>query len=87
MNILIEVHAVQLVIGCLGCFELSDSIEAVTVDAADQGLTGLFIPHLILSLAVSHHGSHGTKVLFVFRDIDDRCHVNHPARCGGLPHR
>ena len=35
LNILIEVHAVQLVIGRFGCFKLGDSVETVTVDAAD----------------------------------------------------
>ena len=35
LDVLIEVHTVQLVIGCLGCFKLGDRIEAVTVDAAD----------------------------------------------------
>ena len=87
LDILIEVHAVQLVIGGFGCFELGNRIEAVAVDTTNQGPTGLFIPYLILSGAVSHHCTHSTEVLFPFRDIDNRCQLNHLARCGGLPHR
>ena len=36
LDVLIEVHAVQLVIGCLGCFKLGDSVETITVNTADQ---------------------------------------------------
>ena len=87
LDVLIKIHAVQLVIGRLGCFKLGDSVEAITVDAADQWLTRLFVPHLILSLTVSHYSTHSTEVLLSFRDIDDRCHITHHDRCGGFPRR
>lgn len=87
LDVLIEIHAVQFSVSCFGRFKLGDGIEAVTVDAADQMPPRLFIPYLILSHAVSHYTTHGTEVLFAFRDINHRCQANHLARCEGLHHR
>ena len=74
LDILVEVDAVHLAMGCLGGFELQNGIHSVAVDTADEPLPGLLIPGLVLSHAVSHHCTHGTEVLLGFLDVGYGCH-------------
>ena len=80
LHILVEVDAVHLTVGCLGRFELQNGIHPITVDAADEPLAGSFIPGLVLSHAVIHHGSHGTEVLPGFPDIGHGSYAASPPR-------
>ena len=80
LHILIEVDAVHLAVGCLGRFELQNGIHPIAVDAADEPLAGSFIPGLVLSHAVIHHGSHSTEVLPGFPDIGHGSYAASPPR-------
>ena len=74
LNVLVEVDAIQLVVGSFRCQEFRDGIAAVAVDAADQFLPGLRIPGFLLLGTVFHHSSHGTEVLLLLFDVSDCCH-------------
>ena len=74
LNILVEVDAVQFVVGSFRCQELRDGIATVTVDAADQLLLRQFIHRLLILGAVFHHNDHGTEVLLLLLDVGDCCH-------------
>ena len=74
LNILVEVDAVQFVVGSFRCKELRDGIASVTVDTADQFLLRLLVPGFLFLGAVFHHSDHGTEVLFLFLDVGDCRH-------------
>ena len=78
LNILIEVDAIQLVVGSLRCQKFCDGITAIAVDTADQFLLRLLVPGFLFLGAVFHHSNHGTEVLLLFLDVSDRRH--HPPR-------
>lgn len=80
LDILVEVDAVQLAVGCLGGFKLQNGIQSVTVDAADQSALRLFIPSLVLPHTVIHHGSHSTEVLLCLADISHGSDMASPPR-------
>ena len=80
LHILIEVDAIHFAVCRLSRFKLQNGIQSVTVDAADQSALGLFIPGLVLSHAVVHHGAHSTEVLFGFPDISHGCYAASPPR-------
>ena len=79
-HILVEVDSIHFSVSCLGCFELQNGIHSIAVDTADKPLAGSFIPGLVLSHAVIHHGSHGTKVLPGFPDIGHSSYAASPPR-------
>ena len=74
LDILIEVDAVQFAVGSLGGFKLQNGIHPITVDAADESLTGLPVEGFVLSHAVAHDTTHGTDVLPGFPDVGYGCH-------------
>ena len=74
LNILVEVNAIQFVVGSLCCQKLCDGIAAIAVDTADQSLSRQFIHRLLILGAVIHHGNHGTEVLLLFLDVGDCRH-------------
>ena len=74
LDILIEVDAVQYAMGSLSCFELQNGIHPITVDAADESLTGLPVEGFVHSHAVAHDTTHGTDVLPGFFDVSHGCH-------------
>lgn len=80
LHILIEVDAVHLAVGRLGRLELQNRIHPIAVDTADEPLAGSFIPGLVLSHAVIHHGSHGTEMLPGFPDIGHGSYAASPPR-------
>lgn len=74
LNVLVEVDAVQFVVGGFRCQELRDGIVAIAVDTADQFLLRLLVPGFLFLGAVFHHSNHGTEVLFLFLDVSDCRH-------------
>ena len=74
LNVLIEVDAVYLVVGSLGCQKFCDGIVAIAVDTADQFLLGALVPSFLLLSAVFHHSHHSTDVLLLFPDVSDCSH-------------
>ena len=69
LDILIEIDAVQLAVGILGCEELRDRIQSVTANAADIPLSGHSIHRLALLQAIPHDTDHGTGMLPGFLDV------------------
>ena len=74
LNVLIEIDAVQLVVGSFRCQELRDGIAAIAVDTADQFLLRLLVPGFLFLGTVLHDSHHGTEVLLLLLDVGDRCH-------------
>ena len=80
LDILIEVDAVQLAVGILGCQKLGDGIQPVTADAADIPLPGQLINRLCFLQAVPHDTDHGTGMLPGFLDVSYGRHWLPPMR-------
>ena len=80
LYILVEVDSIHFSVSCFGGFELQNGIHPITVDAADEPLTRLLVPGFILSHAVVHNCSHGTKVLLGFPDISHGSYAASPPR-------
>lgn len=74
LNVLVEVDAVQFVVGSLRCQKFRDGIAAIAIDTADQSLSRLFIHRLLILGTVFHNRSHGTEMLLLFLDVSYRCH-------------
>ena len=87
LHILVKADAILFVPCGFGGFKFCDGIQSITVDTADPADAGIFIPGFLLLHAVFHDPLHITGTLSSFFDIGDRCQLNHPARCGELPHR
>ena len=80
LDILVEVDAAHFTVCRFGGFKLQNGIHTIAVDTADEPLAGSFIPGLVLSHAVIHHGSHGTEVLPGFPDIGHGSYAASPPR-------
>ena len=80
LNILVEIDAVQLVIGGLGSQKFHEGIGPVTVQSSHIADTGFRISSLVLPLAVPHNRLHSTDVLLGFLDVAYSCHPLPPMR-------
>ena len=87
LHILVKADAILFVPGGLGGFKLCDGINTIATHTADPADTCFLIPSFLLLHAVFHDPLHIAWSLSSFFDIGDRCQLNHPARCGELPHR
>ena len=80
LNVLVEIDAVQLVIGGLGGQKFREGIGAVAVQSSDVSDTGFRVCGLVLPLAVAHHCLHGAEVLLGFLDVGYSCQPLPPMR-------
>ena len=80
LNVLVEIDAVQLVVGGLGSQKFREGIGPVAVQSGYVSNPGFRVGGLILPLAVPHHCLHGTYVLFRFLDVSYSCQPLPPMR-------
>ena len=80
LDVLIEIDAVQLVVGGLGGQKFRKGIRAVAVQPGDVANPSFRIGGLVLPLAVPHHCLHSTDVLLGFFDIGYSCQPLPPIR-------
>ena len=74
LNVLVKVHAGGLMIGVLGGKKLLEGIVPQAVNPGDKPLPSGRVLHLFGLAAVVHDAPHGTQGLFLFWDVDHRCH-------------
>ena len=87
LHILIKADAVFFVPCGFGGFEFRNRVQTVTIHTADPADPGFFVPGFLFLHTVFHDPLHIAGSLSGLFDIGDRCQLNHPAQCGGLPHR
>lgn len=80
LNILVEIDAVQLVVGGLGGEKFHEGIGPVAVQSGHISDTGFRIGGLVLTLAIAHNRLHGTDVLLGFLDVGYSCQPLPPMR-------
>ena len=80
LNVLVEIDAVQLVVGGLGGQEFCEGIGTVAVQSAHISVACFWVGGLVLSLAVPHHRLHGADVLLGFLDVGYSCQPLPPMR-------
>ena len=80
LNILVEIDAVQLVIGSLGGEKFREGIGAVAVQPGHVSDTGFRVGGLVLPLAVPYHCLHGADMLLGFLDVGYSCQPLPPMR-------
>ena len=80
LNVLVEIDAVQFVVGGLGGEKFREGIGAVAVQSSDVSDTGFRVCSLVLPLAVPHYCLHGADVLFRFLDVGYSCQPLPPMR-------
>lgn len=69
LDVLVEIDAVQLVVGGLGGEKFRESVGTVTVQTGHIPPSIFGVRGLVLSLAVAHHRFHGADVLLRFLDV------------------
>ena len=77
---MVEIDAVQLVVGGLGGEEFREGIGTVAVQAGHIADTGFWVGGLVLPLAIPHHSLHGADVLLGFLDVGYSCQPLPPMR-------
>ena len=80
LHILVEIDAVQLVIGSLGGEKFREGIGAVAVQSGHIADTCFRVGGLVFPLAVPHHRFHSTDVLLGFLDVGYSCQPLPPMR-------
>ena len=80
LDVLVEIDAVQLVVGGLGGQKFREGIGAVAVQSCHITDAGFRVGGLVLPLAVPHHRLHGADVLFGFLDVGYSCQPLPPMR-------
>ena len=80
LNVLVEIDAVQLVVGSLGDEKFREGIGAVAVQSGHITDACFGVSGLVLPLAVAHHCLHGADVLFRFLDVGYSCQPLPPMR-------
>ena len=80
LNVLVEIDAVQLVVGGLGGEKFREGIGTVAVQSGYVSNPGFWVGGLVLPLAVSHHCLHGADVLLGFFDVGYSCQPLPPIR-------
>ena len=77
---MVEIDAVQLVVGGLGGKEFREGIGTVAVQSGHIADASFGVGGLVLPLAVAHDCLHGADVLFRFLDVGYSCHPLPPMR-------
>ena len=80
LNVLVEIDAVQLVVGGLCGEKFREGIGAVAVQPGHISLACFGVCGLVLPLAVPHHCLHGADVLLGFLDVGYSCQPLPPMR-------
>ena len=80
LNVLVEIDAVQLVVGRLGCHKFREGIGAVAVQSGHIPDACFRVGGLVLPLAVPHDCLHSTDVLLGFLDVGYSCQSLPPMR-------
>ena len=80
LNVLVEIDAVQFVVGGLGGQEFREGIGAVAVQSGHIADASFGVGGLVLPLAVPHHRLHGADVLLGFLDVGYSCQPLPPMR-------
>ena len=80
LDILVEVDAVQLVVGSLGGEKFREGILTVAVQPGHIPATGFRVGDLVFALTVAHDGFHGTDMLLGFPDVGHSRHRFPPMR-------
>ena len=80
LNVLVEIDAVQLVVGGLRGEEFREGIGAVAVQSGHIADACFGVGGLVLPLAVAHHCFHGTDVLLGLLDVGYSCQPLPPMR-------
>lgn len=80
LDILVEVDAVQLVVGSLGGEKFREGILAVAVESGHIPAPGFGVGDLVFALAVAHDGFHGADMLLGFPDVGHSRHLLPPMR-------
>ena len=80
LDILVEVDAVQLVVGGLGGEKFREGILSVAVEAGHIPAPGFGVGDLVHPLTVAHDRFHGTDMLFGFPDVGHSRHLLPPMR-------
>ena len=80
LNILVEIDAVQLVVGGLGGEKFRERIGAVAIQSGHVSNPGFQVGGLVLPLAVPHHRLHGADMLLGFLDVGYSCQPLPPIR-------
>ena len=80
LNILVEIDAVQLVVGGLGGEKFREGIGAVAVQSGYVSNPGFRVGGLVLPLAVAHDRLHGADVLLGLLDVGYSCQPLPPMR-------
>ena len=80
LDILVEVDAVQLVVGGLGGEKFREGILAVAVQPGHIPVPGFGVGGFVHPLAVAHDGFHGTDMLLGFPDVAYSRHLLPPMR-------
>lgn len=80
LDILVEIDAVQLVVGGLGGEKFREGILAVAVQTGHIPAPGFRVGSFVHPLAVAHDGFHGTDMLLGFPDVGHSRHLLPPMR-------
>ena len=80
LDILVEVDAVQLVVGSLGGEKFREGILSVAVESGHIADTSFGVGGFVYPLAVAHDRFHGTDMLFGFPDVGHSRHLLPPMR-------
>ena len=80
LDILVEIDAVQLVVGGLGGEKFREGILSAAVEAGHIPATGFGVGGFVHPLTVAHDRFHGTDMLFGFPDVGHSRHLLPPMR-------
>lgn len=80
LDILVEIDAIHLVVGCLGGEKFREGIGAIAVQSSHISDAGFRIGGLVLPLAVPHNRLHCADMLLRFLDVGYSCQPLPPMR-------
>lgn len=80
LNVLVEIDAVQLVIGGLSGQKFCEGVDTVAVQPGHISDACFGVSGLVLPLAIPHHSFHSTDMLLSFLDVGYSCHPLPPMR-------
>ena len=80
LNVLVEINAVQLVVGGLGGQKFRERIGAVAVQSGHISSACFGVCGLVLPLTIPHYRLHGADMLFRFLDVGYSCQPLPPMR-------
>ena len=80
LHVLVEIDAIQLVVGGLGCQKFCERIGSIAVQSGHISDASFRVCGLVLPLAISHHRLHGADMLFGLLDVGYSCQPLPPMR-------